>query len=128
MALKGGSNNFGIVTRIDAPTWPIDLMFGGGLNFAYTQEVLDGHAKAFSDFMNPANFDDAADMGMALVFQSPDTYVVGDSLYYVEPIESPPAYQEFFSIPGQLQNMTALANVSYWANSAVGTLPPETPR
>ncbi|KAK2731858.1 FAD binding domain-containing protein [Colletotrichum kahawae] len=82
LALKGGSNSFGIVTRIDVPTFPMGDMWGGSVAFEYTQEVLDAHAQAFSDFMSVENFDDAADMGMSLLFDQ-GNYAVGDALYYV---------------------------------------------
>lgn len=129
LALKGGSNNFGIVTRIDVPTWSLGQMWGGGLSFNYTPEVLDAHAKAFSGFMNPENFDDAADMGVALVFQNPGpVYVVGNSLFYVKPVVNPPVYQPFTSIPNPIGTSLRLTNVSDLAIEAGGTLPPDTRR
>ena len=48
IALKGGSNNFGIVTRFDLPTFKQGQMWGGGIYYspsAYPQLV-----QAFSDF------------------------------------------------------------------------------
>lgn len=42
-ALKGGTNNFGIVTRYDLMTFPANLVFGGtvGWDPVYTQAYLD---------------------------------------------------------------------------------------
>lgn len=129
LALKGGSNNFGIVTRIDVPTWSIGQMWGGGLSFNYTPEVLNAQAKAFSSFMEPENFDDAADMGVALVFQNPGpVYAVGNSLFYVKPVANPPVYQPFTSIPNPIGTSLRLTNVSDLAIEAGGTLPPDTRR
>lgn len=100
-------------------------MWGGGLNFNYTREVLDAHAQAFSDFMDPINFDDAADMGVALVFQNPGpVYVVGNSLFYVKPVVNPPVYQPFTSIPNPIGSSLGLTNVSALTSEAGGTLPP----
>jgi len=124
LALKGGSNNFGIVTSIEVPAWSLGQMWGGGINFNYTKEVLDAQARAFSDFMDPKNFDDAADMGMALVFQNPGPiYVVGNSLFYVEPVENPPVYQPFTSIPNSIGSSLGLTNASTLSTEAGGTLP-----
>lgn len=129
LALKGGSNNFGIVTRIDVPTWSLGQMWGGSIVFNYTQDVLDAQAKAFSDFMNPSNFDDAADMGVVLIFQNPGgSYAVADSLFYVEPVENPPVYQPFTSIPGLLGSTMNLTNVGDLVEATGGTLPPDTRR
>ncbi|KAM0812559.1 hypothetical protein AB5N19_12550 [Seiridium cardinale] len=129
LALKGGSNNFGIVTRIDVPTWPMGQMWGGSIAFNYTNATLGAEAQAFSEFMDPANFDDAADMGMALVFQNPGgAYALGNSLFYVESVENPPVYQRFTSIPGQIGNSLGLANLSSFPIEAGGTLPADTRR
>ncbi|KAI1867684.1 uncharacterized protein JN550_006825 [Neoarthrinium moseri] len=115
LALKGGSNNFGIITRIDVPTWPQGLMWGG--------------SRSLSDFMKPENFDDAADMGMALIFQNPgNVYAIGNSLYYVEAVENPAVYQPFISIPGQVGRQLVFANASTFPIQAGGTLPPDTRR
>ncbi|KAH8891930.1 oxidoreductase FAD-binding protein [Thozetella sp. PMI_491] len=128
LALKGGSNNFGIVTRFDVPTFPLGTMLGGSLSFNYTTATLDAHAKAFSQFMDPQNFDDAADMGVALVFISGGIYALGDSLFYVKPIEDPPVYQPFTSIPGLVQNGLKLADVGEIVLDSPGVLSPDASR
>ncbi|KAF2103683.1 FAD-binding domain-containing protein [Rhizodiscina lignyota] len=124
LALKGGSNNYGIVTRIEAPTWEIEGMWGGGLAFNYTPEILAANAKAFSSFMDPKNFDDSADMGMALVFQNPgQVYAVGGDLYYIKPVVNPPIYRPFTAIPS-IANTLRLTNVTSLVTEASGSLPP----
>lgn len=124
VALKGGSNNFGIVTRIDAPTWELGLMWGGGIVFNYSEEVLRAQSKAFSNFMEPRNFDQHADMGYAVTFQNPgQVYAVADELYYVKPIENPPVYQPFTSINGSIANSLRTANVSSFVTEPTGKLP-----
>ncbi|KAL8923180.1 MAG: hypothetical protein Q9208_004743 [Pyrenodesmia sp. 3 TL-2023] len=111
LALKGGSNNFGIITRFDLATFPMGQMWGGVIQFNYTKTVLAAQAKAFSAFMDPKNFDDAADMGIILGFQN-KSYTIGNSLFYVEPIADPPTFQPFTSIPSLSPNSLALNNVA----------------
>lgn len=111
LALKGGSNNFGIITRFDLATFPMGQMWGGVIQFNYTKTVLEAQAKAFSAFMDPRNFDDAADMGIILGFQN-KSYSIGNSLFYVEPIADPPTFQPFTSIPSLSPNSLALNNVA----------------
>lgn len=41
LALKGGSNNFGIVTRFDFAAFEQGDMWGGVVQFNYTQRVVD---------------------------------------------------------------------------------------
>lgn len=127
LALKGGSNNFGIVTRIDAKTYPLTdgKMWGGGISFNYTKDILAAQARTFSNFMKPENFDDGADMGMALVFQNPDAvYAAAFQLYYTEPVEGvPPVYQPFAKIKPQVASASGPANVTSLVLSANGVLP-----
>ncbi|KAH9226154.1 hypothetical protein K456DRAFT_1933883 [Colletotrichum gloeosporioides 23] len=127
LALKGGSNNFGIVTRIDVPNFPMGDMWGGTVAFEYTNEVLEAHAQAFSDFMSAENFDDAADMGMSLLFDQ-GNYAVGDALYYVKPVENPPVYQPFTAIQPQIGSSLRIGNASSMTSEANGLLPPNTTR
>lgn len=127
LALKGGSNNFGIVTRIDVPTWPMTQMLGGNIVFEYTPATLDSHAKAFSDFMKEENFDDAAHGGMTLIYEK-GAYALADALYYVEPVEKPAVYDRFTSIEPQVANTLHLSNTSQLVNDADGLLPPNTTR
>jgi hypothetical protein len=113
LALKGGSKNFGIVTRFDVATFPQGLMWGGVIRYNYTKSVLDAQAQAFSNFMDPKNFDDAADMGIILGFQNPGgVFGIGNSLWYAEPIVNPPTYQSFTSIPSLVPNTLNITNVS----------------
>ncbi|PSK33979.1 hypothetical protein B9Z65_8305 [Elsinoe australis] len=50
-ALKGGSNNFGIVTRFDIKTLPVAQVYGG--DTVYPQEQLNNFLSAASAFIAP---------------------------------------------------------------------------
>ena len=111
LALKGGSNNFGIVTRFDLATHTQGLMLGGYINFNVTQNVLNDHAEAFSSWMDPQNFDPLAVMEINLVGND-GVLSLADAIYYLAPDLTPSVYKEFFSIPDQIENNLALKNVS----------------
>ncbi len=129
LALKGGSNNFGIVTRFDIATRPLGEMWGGTLIFEYTPTLLDAQAKAFSDFMSPNNFDDAADMFVALFFLNPGgTYAAGNVLYHGKPIADPPVYQPFTRIPSPIVNTLRTTDVGDLSTEQASTLPPDANR
>lgn len=127
LALKGGSNNFGIVTRIDVPTWPLDVMWGGQVVFEYVPDVLAGQARAFSTFMAEGSFDEAAHMGMTLVFDQ-GVYVVANALYYIDPVEDPAVYDGFRAIEPKVMESLRLQKPSDLVNDATGLLPPNTTR
>lgn len=110
LALKGGSNNFGIVTHFDVATYPQGHMLGGVIEFNYTQSVLDAQAEAFSNFMKPENFDEKAMMGVLITYEN-GVSAVANSLFYLEPESSPAVYQPFLSIPGQTANKLVVSDV-----------------
>ncbi|KAA8651066.1 FAD-binding oxidoreductase [Aspergillus tanneri] len=101
LALKGGSNNFGIVTRFDLATFPQGLMWGGMILFNYTDSIVDHQAQDFSNFMDPTNFDSAADMAVILNFED-GSFSIGNFLFYTKPVANPPVYQPFTSLPSPI--------------------------
>ncbi|KAF5660340.1 FAD binding domain-containing protein [Fusarium denticulatum] len=107
LALKGGSNNFGIVLSLHVPTWLMKLMWRGSLTVPYITEVLLGSAKAFAEFMALTNFDNSADMGLAFVFEA----------------DNPPVYLSFLSIIGRISSNTGLQNVANITKETNGSLP-----
>ncbi|KAK3946262.1 FAD-binding domain-containing protein [Diplogelasinospora grovesii] len=52
-ALKGGSSNFGIVTRFDCATFPVTDMFGGAKQYAYTPANYDAYIDAVASYIEP---------------------------------------------------------------------------
>ena len=117
-ALKGGTSNFGIVTRYDLLTFPTSQMFGGTVSWApnYTQRYLD----AQTAFIMPGG--GAEDPKAAIM---PGTYYVpmtkqnsaGITLLYYGADENPRALENFTSIPTltgsfKVQNYTAIVNTT----------------
>ncbi|KAI0469852.1 oxidoreductase FAD-binding protein [Xylariaceae sp. FL0804] len=122
IALKGGSNNFGIVTRFDLATYPQGDMLGGYIDFEVNQTILDEHAKAFSNWMNPANFDPLAVIEIDFAWTS-GQWVLSDALFYLDPIETPKVYEEFFAIPGQTVNNLEVNSVTWVVNVSSEIVP-----
>jgi len=98
LALKGGSNNFGIITRFDVATIPQGNMWYSFLSYNYTNTTLWAHAKAFSDFMKPENFDAAAMMGVFLDYAG-GAFILSDAMWYTKDVEKPAVYDAFTKIP-----------------------------
>jgi len=113
LALKGGSNNFGVVTRFDLETIPQGDMWGGQIMFNYTQSTINLQAKAFNNYMAPQNTDTAAMMALVLVFQNPgQTFTVANALFHMKGVVNPPVYKEFLATPEVLANQLGVASVS----------------
>jgi len=101
LALKGGSNNFGIVTRFDVATFSQEKIWYSLLQYNYTDSVLQAQAEAFSKFMDPTKYDPDAMMGVILDYTSSGFSVI-DIMWYTEEVANPPVYNAFTKIPNQV--------------------------
>ncbi|RAK98439.1 FAD-binding domain-containing protein [Aspergillus ibericus CBS 121593] len=111
LALKGGSNNFGIITRFDLAAFPQGLMWGGVIMYNYTASTMAAQAKAFTNFMNPDHFDSAAEMAVLVNYED-GGFTIGNSLFYTKPVAYPKVYQPFTSLPAPTFNDLSFNNVS----------------
>ena len=99
-ALKGGSSNFGIVTRYDMATFSMSSVWGGSL--AYDQTVANAYVDAIAGFVDPAGGSSdvlaAADPIMGI---SPSTGQISTLavMFYKDPVASPAAFANFSHIP-----------------------------
>ncbi|KAG8529154.1 uncharacterized protein KY384_005789 [Bacidia gigantensis] len=101
-ALKGGSNNFGIVTRFDLRTVQLGQMWGGQV--VYNVSLVPQALKAFTDF-NAANpYDEYASTIQSVAFDSTFGLVAVNSFQYTAPVVNPPAFAGFDVIQPQLSS------------------------
>jgi FAD/FMN-containing dehydrogenase len=110
-ALKGGSSNFGIVTRYDMETFEQEDLWGGIMT--WPASTVDQHFRALVNFgLNPDR-----DLKAALiVFQgystASPTNVVRAAVDYTKPVARPDAYKEFLAINGTLSDSTRIQPMS----------------
>ncbi|KAI9651738.1 MAG: hypothetical protein M1831_000488 [Alyxoria varia] len=97
VALKGGSNNFGVVTRVTAKTFSQGKIWGGYLYQSIA--TIDQQLKSLFNFSKPEVFDDRASsifsVGYNINYRS---LGIGHNVQYAEPTENPPIFQPFTSI------------------------------
>ena len=102
-ALKGGSNNFGIVTRFDLKTYPQGQLWGGFI--AYPSSTVPQQLSAFGKFMHSARIDPHAEIICAIGYVAAyKSVVVSTGLHYTKPVANPPIFQPFTAIQPQLKN------------------------
>ncbi|KAK2753900.1 hypothetical protein FQN54_007259 [Arachnomyces sp. PD_36] len=99
-ALKGGSSNFGIVTRYDMEYFEIGPMFGGSVSWApeYYEDYLAAQAK----FISPGGGSEdtkAAIMPNWQLSLLTEEIVSGSVLLYNSPDPDPEALKDFTAIP-----------------------------
>ncbi|PYI24536.1 cytochrome P450 [Aspergillus violaceofuscus CBS 115571] len=98
-ALKGGSQNFGIVTRYDMKTFSIQDVWGGTL--AYPATSLDAYIHAVANFSSPEGGSaDPLAAADPLLLMYPNTSQIEPAavLLYNAPVEQPAALQAFTNI------------------------------
>ncbi|KAI4225437.1 MAG: hypothetical protein L6R36_003921 [Xanthoria steineri] len=109
-ALKGGGNNFGIVTSFTLSTHPVHEVWGGVKIYSLNQTLDVLHA--MSEYQSNPNKDPYANI-FTQVFTTNSTIGVVLTLVYLKPTVAPPAFKPFYSIPTindttRLQTLTQL--------------------
>ncbi|KAF2744280.1 putative FAD-binding oxidoreductase [Sporormia fimetaria CBS 119925] len=94
-ALKGGANNFGIVTRFTLSTYPVPQVWGGIK--VYSIDKLPVLFKAMYEYQSVAVKDPKANL-MLQGLVSKDTAVALLNLIYLAPEESPEAFAPFYHV------------------------------
>ena len=98
-ALKGGNNNFGIITRFDMSTIPITSAFAGGI--VWGSGALPAFTSALEAFVAPGGGMDDLDTAINPVFQvTPATGVIlaQNILWVRSNSTNPPSVANFTSI------------------------------
>lgn len=97
-SLKGGSNNFGVVTKIDLPLQ--DAKLWGGLLFTGTA-LRQTAATFFERFASSDRYDPDASLIQSNVFVN-GTWLLSLQMTYTDPSATNPAvFQPLISLPGQ---------------------------
>lgn len=114
-ALKGGNNNFGIVTRFDLGTFKGGNLWGGVMT--WPNSTTAAHLQAMVNFGNNIQNDPYGSAIEIWQYSTLTNQTIIISAYdYTIAQPYPPAYNEFMAIPGntsssmRITNMTDLTN------------------
>ncbi|KAI1074068.1 FAD-binding domain-containing protein [Whalleya microplaca] len=92
-ALKGGANNFGIVTKFQSKTYPVKQVWGGVQMF--TLDQMPDVLQAYYEYQSTPNKDLYANLVINLAPVNDSVLV---TLVYLQPVERPAAYAPFYSL------------------------------
>ncbi|KAI1379216.1 hypothetical protein F4677DRAFT_453256 [Hypoxylon crocopeplum] len=115
-ALKGGNNNFGVVTRIDFATFTQGLIWAG--NVYHNPSIVDDVISELVKISSADAYDEYASIITTFGYsQALGIAVVSSALEYTKEVKSPPIYQDLLALPNlvftaQLVNMRVLAKVT----------------
>ncbi|KAF2715752.1 FAD binding domain-containing protein [Pleomassaria siparia CBS 279.74] len=111
-ALKGGNNNFGIITRFDMQTFVNEGMWGGLVS--YPASTISAQFKALTNFIKNIDTDTNAAAIVMQMFstQAGNNSLVVNSYAYTKPTVRPAAYDEFLAVQGNISDSMSLQNMS----------------
>lgn len=120
-ALKGGGNNFGIVTRFDLMAFPQGQILAG--NVVNSIEDRGAVFTAYSNIAGAEDYDVYASLVMGLAFNATSKgWSLSTGAIYTKPVTNPPVFDELLSIPA-VANTLHLTNLStYAAENAIPQL------
>ena len=108
VALKGGSNNFGIITRFDLTAFPQGDFWGGSI--IYDDSTSPSLLDAFAEMNKAVDFDEYAALILSFSYVSATGFLASANIEYTEPTINPPTFQPFTSIQPQYSNTMRISN------------------
>lgn len=108
VALKGGSNNFGIVTRFDLKAFAQGNFWGGAI--LYADSTSPQLLEAFANLNKAVGFDEYAALILSFSYVSGTGFIASGNIEYTAPVVNPPTFQPFTSIQPQYSNTMRMSN------------------
>jgi hypothetical protein len=113
-ALRGGSNNFGIVTRFDVSVFPQSNYLGGSINSLIT--TSPAQISALTNLAGAPTFDPYVSITLTYVWSAGNGFLITTNLAHTSANSSlsapPPSIQPFLAIQPQVTNSMRTSNVS----------------
>ncbi|KAI2619381.1 FAD-binding domain-containing protein [Hypomontagnella submonticulosa] len=102
--LKGGHNNFGIITRFDMRTFEAKDVFDGDVVFskAAANDVIDAYVD-FSTYL--AKNPDSHVLAIWFFMPKSEQHIINLVLTNLDGVENPKAFEKFMAIPGGQPNL-----------------------
>lgn len=117
VALRGGSNNFVLITRFDLHTFSQGSFLGGQIIYDFS--TASQQIEAFSKFNSDPNYDEHATVIQIFGYGS-GQFVILNSLQYTTPEFDPPALKPFTSIQPQILNTLRIGSHGEFATNVNG--------
>lgn len=122
-ALRGGGNNFGIVTRMDLEAFPLTDMWGGAVDVPW--EKRHGIVSALAEYIqnDKGEAEDTMTWTAYGYVQQHDALFAQVFMTNAKPEPYPPELQRLASLEGQVSNTLAITNLTALVKSLGDTNP-----
>lgn len=122
VALKGGSNNFCVVTGFQISTFA-QANFLGGMNF-HPITVKNASLAAFVNFAGQENYDEHAAVIIAYTWTVlTGGWVVSTNLEYTAPVAQPPVLQELLTLQPRFASTMRTSNMTDFSSEVAKQAP-----
>ncbi|KAF5689524.1 6-hydroxy-D-nicotine oxidase [Fusarium circinatum] len=110
LALKGGGNNFGVITRFDVETFPQGDISTTSISYDISER--DKVFQAFTDLLDSSTYDPSASLVTSLLYSSASkAWSLSASAVYTKPVSQPKIFEGLSNVPHTklVNNITTLA-------------------
>lgn len=109
-ALRGGTNNFGVVTRIDFQTFAQGDIWGGEVIRPFS--TANEQMVALAAFNNPATYDEFSSLIVTFAYSGAENiFVVVNNMEYTKPVVNPSVFHSLSSLPS-ISSTERITNVT----------------
>ncbi|KAK0112796.1 hypothetical protein ONS95_014528 [Cadophora gregata] len=110
-ALKGGSNNFGIVTRFDLVTFSSGNFWGGSVIYPISAKAEN--LAAFVKFAGQSTYDVYGALIHSYAWSAASGgWIIANNIEYTKPEVNPPVFQDFLAIQPQYVSTMRISNLT----------------
>ncbi|KAF5591158.1 6-hydroxy-D-nicotine oxidase [Fusarium subglutinans] len=110
LALKGGGNNFGVITRFDVEGFPQGDISTTSISYDISER--DKVFQAFTDLLDSSTYDPSASLVTSLLYSSVSkAWSLSASAVYTKPVSQPEIFEGLSNVPHTklVNNITTLA-------------------
>lgn len=109
VALRGGSNNIGVITAVDMRAFEQGPIWGGFL--WQPVSVIEDVISEFVQFNSATDYDVYASLDTAIVYSASTGLLIGSQPVYTKPVEKPDVYSGLLSLPAVFSTLR-IANLT----------------